>query len=119
MTNLNDAVRDDTATPGLDDLLAGTMRFRDPKRANLAARNVSAPLNNGLAAVGDLLWWASLHEDFPYDRKVLGDIGLLIKELAGITETMSAIEANAMYQLNEQGHNADEFVSVPVIGKAN
>lgn len=119
MTNLNDAVRDDTALPGLDDLLAGTMTFRDPERAHRAAQNMREPLNDGLAAVGELLWWASQHEDFPYDRKVIGDIGLLVKELAGITGTMADIEANATHQLNEQGDNADEFVSVPVIGKAN
>lgn len=115
------ATANNTRIPGLDDLLGSVYRFRDPARAQLAASNVHLPVVNGIGAIGDLLWWASQHEDFgTVGRETIGDIGLLVKELAGLAHTMQTVEHNAGHQLSEQRATTDSgFADIPVIGKAS
>ena len=106
---------------GLDDLLINIMEFRDPKKAEQAAENVRYPILHGIAAIGDLLWWADQNEDFGKDgSQTIGDVGILIKELATIAQTMSVAKDNAAHQIaSDHASDQSEFVSVPVFGIAN
>ena len=107
--------------PGLDDLLINIMEFRDPKKAEQAAENVRYPILHGMAAIGDLLWWADQHEDFGRTGgQTVGDIGILIKELATLAHTMSVAKDNAAHQFtSDLASDGLTFASVPVLGAAN
>lgn len=86
--------------PGLDDLLVNTMEFRDPTKAAKAGENVQFPILYGIAAIGDLLWWADQNEDFGKSgSQTIGDIGILIKNLAEIAQTMTVVKDNAAHQI--------------------
>lgn len=95
--------------PGLNELVGPLLQFKDPEQARSAAENVHLPVTRGIEAIGEILWWASQHEDFGAFRETrtaMGDLGCLLKHLGEMANLAHVAEVNAAYQLNEANPKA-------------
>lgn len=75
--------------PGLRDLMFDNLNHPDPALAEKAADNVLAPVNFGIAAIGDLLFSAATNKDYPPSMDTIGNIGSLLVELAHLSDRVA------------------------------
>lgn len=97
--------------PGLTELFGSLLHFQDPNTARQAAENTHLTVASGIQAIGEVLWWASQHEDFGQmreTREALGDLGCLLKQLGEVAHITQMAEANAAHQLAHGNAFADE-----------
>ena len=89
--------------PGLDDLLVPVSN--NPETASNQARaaaNALEPINQGIRAIGELLWRTTGESKFELDDRTVHGLGVLLIHLADFSEHVGFIEHNARFTASEQ-----------------
>lgn len=91
--------------PGIEDLLVSPYQSADPLLMSKAAANAREAIGPGIAAIGELMWRASESKDSDFDKSIAFDIGVLLKMLSNLNESLTVREING-YQLHQKGTQA-------------
>jgi hypothetical protein len=82
--------------PGLAALLINSDGLADPKRIEQAADNALFGINDGINAIGELLW-QSAHGDNELSQEGIAGIGFLLQHLATFSKEVGYIRSQAYF----------------------
>lgn len=91
--------------PGIEDLLVSPYQSGNPLLMAKAAANARGAIGPGIAAIGELMWRVADSKDWDFDKSIAFDIGVLLKMLSELNESLTVREING-YQLHHKEQQA-------------